>query len=218
MTQLTLPRIQLLLVAIAAAWLTTTCAPKQPVVEATPTPPATTETIVLLPDAETGVVGRAYVSNSAGAVDLAAGRDSTRVGDGPPGQVSTLAEGEVDRLFGDALAALPPAPRRFTLHFRFESDELTEESRALVPVILKAVTERVVPDVVVIGHTDTTGSTQANFELGLKRATTIRNLLVKAGLSADALEVISHGERDPLVKTADGTLEPRNRRVEIAVR
>ena len=85
---------------------------------------------------------RARVSNSAGGVDLVAGRDATRIGDGPPGEVTSLAEGEVDRLFGDALAALPPPPRRFTLHFRFESDELTEESRALVPEILKAVTEQ----------------------------------------------------------------------------
>jgi outer membrane protein OmpA-like peptidoglycan-associated protein len=217
MNQLPLPRIRLVLVPVAAAWLITACAPKQPVATP-PTAPVITETIVLLPDAETGVVGRARVSNSAGAVDLAAGRDSTRIGDGPPGQVTTLAEGEVDRLFGEALAALPAPAKRFTLHFRFESDELTEESRALVPEILKAVTERVVPDVVVVGHTDTMGTTQRNFELGLRRATSIRNLLVNAGLSADALEVISHGEGDLLIKTADETLEPRNRRVEIAVR
>ena len=123
MTQLPLPRIRLLLVTIAAAGLITACAPKQPVATP-PTAPIITETIVLLPDAESGVVGRARVSNSAGGVDLVAGRHSTRIGDGPPGEVTTLAEGEVDRLFGDALAALPPPPRRFTLHLRDESSRL----------------------------------------------------------------------------------------------
>ena len=44
-----------------------------------------------------------------------------------------------DRVFGSALAALPPPPRHFTLQFRFESDTLTAESAALVPEILKAV-------------------------------------------------------------------------------
>jgi outer membrane protein OmpA-like peptidoglycan-associated protein len=132
--------------------------------------------------------------------------------------VTTLDEPEVDRIFGEALAALPAPPRRFTLHFRFESDELTDESRALVPDILKSVTERAVPDVVIVGHTDTTGTPQANFELGLKRATTVRTLLVGVGLDENAVEVISHGERDLLVQTPDDTLEPRNRRVEIAVR
>ena len=33
-------------------------------------------------------------------------------------------------MFGDALDGLPPAPRHFILYFRFESEELTDESRA----------------------------------------------------------------------------------------
>ena len=40
----------------------------------------------------------------------------------------------------------------------------------------------------------------------------------EAGLDASAVEVISHGESDLLVRTADEVAEPRNRRVEIAGR
>ena len=47
-----------------------------------------------------------------------------------------MSEPDVTRLFGDALSALPPVPRHFTLYFLFESDELTDESRALLPEIL----------------------------------------------------------------------------------
>jgi outer membrane protein OmpA-like peptidoglycan-associated protein len=104
------------------------------------------------------------------------------------------------------------------LNFRFESDELTAQSQALVPEILKTVKSRDVPDIIVVGHTDTSGASDANVALGLKRATMVRNLLVAAGLDAALIEVTSHGEADPLVKTPDNTLEPRNRRVEIAVR
>ena len=124
----------------------------------------------------------------------------------------------MQRLFGDALSALPAPPRRFTLHFRFDSDDLTDEARALVPEILRSVTARSVPDVVVVGHTDTAGTSASNFELGLKRASFVRSLLVEAGLETSAIEVISHGETDLLVQTPDDTPEPRNRRVEIAVR
>jgi outer membrane protein OmpA-like peptidoglycan-associated protein len=124
----------------------------------------------------------------------------------------------VDRLFGDALVALPSMARRFTLHFQFESDELTAESRALVNEILAAVKERIMPEVLVVGHTDTMGTTSANFELGLKRATTVRNLLVDAGLNSSLIDLISHGEAEPVIQTPDDTPEPRNRRVEIAVR
>jgi outer membrane protein OmpA-like peptidoglycan-associated protein len=72
--------------------------------------------------------------------------------------------------------------------------------------------------VMVVGHTDTMGAPKANIELGLDRATTVRALLVQAGLDASTVEVISHGETDLLVKTPDETPEPRNRRVEISVR
>jgi outer membrane protein OmpA-like peptidoglycan-associated protein len=46
----------------------------------------------------------------------------------------------------------------------------------------------------------------------------VRALLVRAGLDAALIEVGSHGESDLLIQTADSTPEPRNRRVEIAVR
>ena len=135
-----------------------------------------------------------------------------------PTKVTTLSEDEVRKQYGELLSALPPAPQHFILYFRFESDELTAESRALVPAILVSVKNRPVPEVVVTGHTDTTGSATSNFELGLKRATMVRTLLIDAGLDQAAIEVTSHGEAALLVATPDDTYEPRNRRVEITIR
>ena len=43
-------------------------------------------------------------------------------------------------------------------------------------------------------------------------------VLIDAGLDASAIKIISHGETDLLVHTADDTFEPRNRRVDISVR
>jgi outer membrane protein OmpA-like peptidoglycan-associated protein len=208
------PPIALLLVTLAAT-LAAACGPQR---IAGPSRPGD-EMIVLLPDAESGSVGRARVSNPSGSTDLAAERDATQVAPNqPPGPTNTLSEGDVRRIFGAALSALPPAPRHFTLNFRFESDELTDEARALVPEILKTVKEHSVPDVVVVGHTDTMGTPEANFTLGFKRAMTVRDLLVEAGLDASSIDVTSHGEGDLLIETADETPEPSNRRVEISVR
>lgn len=204
-----------LLAALASLGMAA-CAGKKPALEPARTGEAL---IVLLPDSDTGSTGRAHVSNPAGSVDLAAARESTVVvPNKPPAPVVTLSNAEVDRLFGDVLAALPPPAQYFTLYFRFESDELTDESRALLGKVLLAVKARSMPEVGVVGHTDTMGAAPANAALGLKRASTVRKLLVDAGLDASLIEVISHGEGDPLVRTADGTPEPRNRRVEIAVR
>jgi outer membrane protein OmpA-like peptidoglycan-associated protein len=74
------------------------------------------------------------------------------------------------------------------------------------------------PEVVAIGHTDTTGTPASNVELGLRRANAVRTILVDAGLRAGSIAVRSHGEGALLVRTADGVFEPRNRRVEITVR
>ncbi len=212
-----------LLLATSLAALLSACAPKQ-VRAPEPAPdPKTATLVVLLPDPDGGATGRATASSKTStkpaAVELTGPRESTVVGlNGSLTKVTVLDEAEIKRQFGDILSALPPAPQHFTLYFRFESDELTAESKALVPDILRAVKERPVPEVVVTGHTDTTGTPVSNFELGMKRATTVRGLLADAGLNPSSVEVTSHGEAVLLVKTADDTYEPRNRRVEITIR
>jgi outer membrane protein OmpA-like peptidoglycan-associated protein len=174
--------------------------------------------VVLLPEAD-GTVGRATVSNSAGAVELETARASTRVVAGAaPEVVVEISDAEVTQLFGAALAAQPPAPAHFTLYFQFDSDELTEESRKLVADVQDALRAYPAPQVIVVGHTDTTGSPAANIDLGLQRAHVVRAHLVQSGMDASAIESASHGEATPLVPTADEVAEPRNRRVEVTVR
>jgi outer membrane protein OmpA-like peptidoglycan-associated protein len=202
------------MLAIAAVAIATACGPKR---ISTPIRPGQSLT-VLLPDSDTGTTGHASVSNAFGSVALAAERDAALATANSKPVLGKLSEADVNNIFGDALSALPPAPRQFTLFFRFESDELTDQSHALIPQVLAAVKEHAVQDVVVIGHTDTMGTQQANFGLGLKRAMMVRNLLVNAGLNGSTIDVTSIGELDLLVKTPDETPEPRNRRVDIAVR
>ena len=211
---------RVLVVAIAATFAGTlelACA-KKPVAPAPASAPQQT-LVVLLPDSDTGVTGRAFLSNNAGSTDLNTARDSATATAGQaPAAVTTMSEEEVQRLFGDALSALPPPPVHFTLNFRFESDELTDESRALLPKILETVKNRAFPEVLVVGHTDTMGTPRANLELGMNRATAVYRILIQVGFDPSTIEIRSHGESDPLVKTADETPEPRNRRVEISVR
>jgi outer membrane protein OmpA-like peptidoglycan-associated protein len=203
------------LIAIVAAGLVWGCGPRRVRTQARPGQ----DLVVLLPDPVDGAVGRAVVSTPAGSTELAAARESTIVSQNkPPAPIIIMSEADARQLFGDALSALPPAAEHFTLYFRFESDELTDESRALLPQILQAVKDRPFPDVAVVGHTDTTGTPAVNIELGLRRANAIRSRLVAAQVAASLVEATSHGEADLLIKTPDEVLEPRNRRVEITVR
>jgi len=193
------------------------CAARR-VAPATPAPQPPTM-IALLPDPETKVTGRIHVSNEFGSIDVSTPRGSLVVRSSvAPGPVASLADEEVTRIFGSALEALPPAPRHFILRFKFESDTLTDESAALVPEILQAVRSLQVPEVMIIGHTDTMGDRKSNVALGMRRAWRVRGILTDAGLPAATVDVTSHGEADLLIKTRDNTPEPRNRRVEITVR
>jgi outer membrane protein OmpA-like peptidoglycan-associated protein len=175
--------------------------------------------VALLPDPDTGSVGRAVVTNARGKVELSEARHATlATARQAPEPVKSLSQSDVRGLFSDVLAALPPPPRHFTLFFRFDSEELTQASHAMTPDIVRAVKERRVADLLIVGHTDTTGSKARNFVLGLRRAHAVRDLLREAGLDLSAIDVISHGETELLVSTADGVFEARNRRVEITVR
>jgi len=201
------------LVAVAAA---VACGPRRP---GTPSPPPGSELLVLLPDPDGGALGRAIITSASATVDLVGEREATEVvANRPPTRPVAIDEARIQQVFGDVLSALPPPPKSFNLYFQFDSDQLTDAARALLPEILRLVKERPVPDVVAIGHTDTTGSGASNFQLGLRRATRVRDLLVGAGFDAALITVTSVGEAEPLVQTPDETMEPRNRRVEVAVR
>jgi outer membrane protein OmpA-like peptidoglycan-associated protein len=207
-------RVSAVLLAIAGS-LGTACAGRR-----VPAPgPLTPTLVVLLADEETGTTGRARVTNDFGSVELSNARDATlATSNSRPSPVGTISEAEMAQVFDAAIAAIPPPPRNFTLLFKFEADELTDESRALFPAILNAVKSIDVPEVVIIGHTDTMGDAESNVALGMMRATSVRGLLVEAGIDAATIAVRSHGEADLLIATSDDTPEPRNRRVEVTVR
>ena len=65
------------------------------------------------------------------------------------------------------------------------------------------------------GHTDAIGSAEYNRDLSRRRAEAVRDMLVKAGVAAERLEVVAQGEDQPLATndTADG--RRINRRVQL---
>jgi outer membrane protein OmpA-like peptidoglycan-associated protein len=191
------------------------CGPKRVV---TAPDPSRVE-VVLLPDAENTQSSSVNVTAPAGSVSLTGPNESTTVAaNRPPTPPVKKDEADIHREFGAVLSELPEAPLHFSLYFKLDTSELTEESRAILPGVISAVAARKVPEVTVIGHTDTTGSTASNYQLGLERAQAVQGLLLKAGLEASMIEVSSHGEADLLRSTPDNTAEPRNRRVEITIR
>lgn len=72
-------------------------------------------------------------------------------------------------------------------------------------------------EVVVNGHTDTSGDDSYNLTLSNARAETVKQALVKSGIGGEYISTFGFGETDPRVKTPDGVREQANRRVEIFI-
>ncbi len=127
-------------------------------------------------------------------------------------------EATVKLRYKDVLEALPPRPKSYLLYFDFGNTQLTPESEKYMQVILRDIKELPAPELVVIGHTDESGSDDVNDELSRQRAISVLNILKAEGVDINRVSTVGRGSRDPLVKTKKGAYEARNRRVEIRVK
>jgi outer membrane protein OmpA-like peptidoglycan-associated protein len=207
----------LLLFAAGCAKKPVTQAPPPP--PPPPAPPAPRQNIFALLEDPTGKTTAIAVSNRAGTQQISQSNQAVRVEreDVAPTAPYTIERTTVRRLFGAALRAMPDPEARFVLYFDEARDALSGQAQATIPAILKAIQDRKSTDIRVTGHTDMTGSTQANYELGLRRARAVEAVLEAQGVAASSMEVTSHGEVDPVVKTARGQAQSLNRRVEVIV-
>jgi outer membrane protein OmpA-like peptidoglycan-associated protein len=169
------------------------------------------------PDGKTGEI---IVTTKGGSQVLARAGEATEVKDAntPPSAPFRVEEAEIAKTFGPALAAQPAPPLLYVLRFRTGSTDLVPESQKLIGEILQGVRARHSTDIRVVGHTDRVGKREGNYRLALDRAQQIRGILVSKGVDPAFIEVVSHGEDNPLIHTDNEAPEPRNRRVEVTVK
>jgi outer membrane protein OmpA-like peptidoglycan-associated protein len=175
--------------------------------------------IVLVPDPD-GSVGQVTVSNAAGSVDMNRANQSTSVRDrtSAPAAPAELKPAQVQDLFGKVLSNVPLPPIHFLLYFESDSVQLLPASVELLPEIVSAIQQRAPTRISVVGHSDTRGDKAYNLDLSRRRAAAVKQRLVDSGVDDTFMDVSSHGEENPLVKTADNVANAKNRRVEVVVR
>jgi len=104
---------------------------------------------------------------------------------------------------------------RLDVQFMPGSSNLTSLGRAQLDILgeaLKSDSHRFRIE----GHTDTTGSAQANLVLSQRRAEAVVTYLVtQCGIDRGQLEAIGMGKQGLAIPTADQVAEPRNRRVAV---
>jgi outer membrane protein OmpA-like peptidoglycan-associated protein len=172
--------------------------------------------VVVLPDAD-GHVGGVVVQTGDGKTVLL---DKAYASDAPgDGKAGTTAAGDIQKDFADVIAARPIPPGHHKLYFLNDSDEMRDDSKTEYnEKVFADIKSRAAAEIVIVGHTDRTGSPDHNDQLSQERAEAIKTLLSqrKSDLPPDMkITTDGRGERDD--KDAPGTANPAERYVDIIV-
>ncbi|MDR2033318.1 MAG: OmpA family protein [Helicobacteraceae bacterium] len=137
--------------------------------------------------------------------------DTTTVEDGD--EVTT--EG-VEELEGDEDTATYSGEKLPVVYFDFDRFEIRADQQDSISDIASAVsgggaTFRIE------GNCDEWGTEEYNYALGLKRAKSVQDALVRAGVSESQLTLISYGESNPVCAQSNANCWRENRRVEVTV-
>jgi len=132
---------------------------------------------------------------------------------------------KVDRILVQVgqLASRQTAPpdRRLVMEgarFAAGTTALTPAARHAIDAFIRQVPELLEGQVVVVGHTDRTGSEEANYRLGQRRAAAVAHYLLGAhGVDPVRVRVTSAGDTRPVADNATAEGRQQNRRVEILV-
>lgn len=109
--------------------------------------------------------------------------------------------------------------RLIGLNFATGSARLRPSSAPLLGKLEQAVTVFPSASIVVEGHTDSSGSEQANQRLSEERARTVTRFLIdEGGLSAQRIQSIGYGAARPVANNATAEGRAQNRRIDVVVR
>jgi hypothetical protein len=126
-----------------------------------------------------------------------------------------------------ALAQQPPGPYptnavsqqtepgRYWVFFEFDRSDLRPDAREVVAEAAESFKRTGSTRISLIGNADRTGSPAYNERLSFRRADAVRAELERLGVPASVITISAEGENAPIVPTADGVREARNRYVAI---
>lgn len=100
------------------------------------------------------------------------------------------------------------------IYFEFDDSSLTTEAREVLQHKVRWLRNNPDACVIVEGHCDERGTDEYNLALGSRRAESVKDFLVKAGIDPSRLTTISYGEERPAVEGHNEKAWAKNRRVE----
>ena len=101
--------------------------------------------------------------------------------------------------------------------FDFDSDALKTNARSNLSELAASLQRHPDVDVMIVGHTDATGTDDYNMNLSYRRANSAAQYLQQQGVSSSRIETAGRGESEPIASNDDEAGRAENRRVEVAI-
>jgi outer membrane protein OmpA-like peptidoglycan-associated protein len=105
--------------------------------------------------------------------------------------------------------------RLYGINFDVDSAVIRDESKPTLDKIVAMLKSEPTMQLIIEGHTDSSGSTEHNQVLSQQRAESVMLYLVAAGISPSRLSVEGYGESKPVASNTTATGMAQNRRVEL---
>lgn len=96
--------------------------------------------------------------------------------------------------------------------FNYDNAEIRGDEQAIVDADAQFLAAHTNMQLVLQGHCDERGSEEYNMALGQSRADTVKEALMKQGISADRIKLISFGKEKPFCTDANESCWSQNRR------
>ena len=103
------------------------------------------------------------------------------------------------------------------LLFDFDSDRIKPTAAQNLANLASSLDKYPNSNLLIVGHTDTVGTTSYNQDLSERRARSTALFLASRGVSAGRLQTVGRGETEPVAREATADAMAKNRRVEVAI-
>jgi outer membrane protein OmpA-like peptidoglycan-associated protein len=103
------------------------------------------------------------------------------------------------------------------LNFETGSTQLTPDSRPTVDALVAILKAYPAVNVVLEGHTDSTGDVAVNKKLSLDRSTAVKTIVVSGGVADSRVGTAGFGPEKPIASNDTEEGRAKNRRLELVV-
>lgn len=103
------------------------------------------------------------------------------------------------------------------IYFEFDTTQVIDESNKQIHDLFHFMEDNPTLHIQIIGHTDSRGTDEYNFDLSARRAKQVVEFLIKQGINSERLSYEGKGETEPVDTNDTDEARQKNRRVEFKI-